>query len=162
EVHDPLVAAMLDLPTVVPYFDLSLQHADAALLRAMRRWGSAERFLGIVDGIRAREPHATFRSSFIVGFPGETEESHDGLLRFLAAAALDWAGFFAFSPEDGTPAAALPGAVAPELVDEWLRECDDVQDPITRAVRDELVGTEIEVLVDSFDPQARTAIGRTA
>ena len=94
---------MLELPTVVPYFDLSLQHADAALLRAMRRWGSAERFLALIEGIRADQPDAAFRSSFIVGFPGETEADHETLLEFLDAADLDWAGFFAFSPEDGTP-----------------------------------------------------------
>ncbi|HEX5587404.1 MAG TPA: 30S ribosomal protein S12 methylthiotransferase RimO [Acidimicrobiia bacterium] len=161
EVRDPLVATMLELPTVVPYFDLSLQHADPALLRGMKRWGSGDRFLSIIDGIRAQEPDAAFRSSFIVGFPGETEAAHDALLSFLGAAALDWAGFFPFSPEDGTPAATLPGAVPPELVGEWLRECDDVQDPITRASRDELVGTEVDVLVDHHDADARIATGRT-
>ncbi|MFI5046413.1 MAG: 30S ribosomal protein S12 methylthiotransferase RimO [Acidimicrobiia bacterium] len=161
EVRDPLIGTILDLPTVVPYFDLSLQHADPALLRAMRRWGSAERFLAMIDGIREREPEAAFRSSFIVGFPGETEAAHDGLLDFLGAAALDWAGFFPFSPEDGTPAATLPDAIAPELAGEWLRECDEVQDPITRAARDALVGTEIEVLVDAFDPATHVATGRT-
>jgi ribosomal protein S12 methylthiotransferase len=161
EVRDPLVAAMLELPTVVPYFDLSLQHADPSLLRAMKRWGSADRFLRIIESIRALEPDAAFRSSFIVGYPGESELAHDALLAFLREAALDWAGFFAFSPEDGTPAATLPGAVVPELVGEWLRECDDVQDPITRAARDALVGCEVDVLVDSFAPATRTATGRT-
>ena len=151
EVRDPLVATMLELPTVVPYFDLSLQHADGALLRAMRRWGDGDRFLAMIESIRAQEPTAAFRSSFIVGFPGETEAAHDALLAFLGTAALDWAGFFPFSPEDGTPAASLPDAVPTELVSEWLRECDDVQDPITRAARDELVGTEVEVLVDGHD-----------
>ena len=105
EVRDPLVSTMLELPTVVPYFDLSLQHADAQLLRRMKRWGSGDRFLTAIDSIRAQEPDAAFRSSFIVGFPGETEREHDELLAFLEAASLDWAGFFPFSPEDGTPAA---------------------------------------------------------
>ena len=131
---------MLELPTVVPYFDLSLQHADAALLRRMKRWGSGDRFLTAIDGIRAQEPDAAFRSSFIVGFPGETEREHDELLAFLEAASLDWAGFFPFSPEDGTPAATLPDAVDPDLAFEWLRECEAVQEPITRAARDALVG----------------------
>ena len=161
EVREPLVGTMLDLPTVVPYFDLSLQHADPGLLRAMKRWGSAERFLAMIDGIRDREPDAAFRSSFIVGFPGETEAAHDTLLEFLGAAALDWAGFFPFSPEDGTPAATLPDAIAPELAGEWLRECDEVQDPITRGARDALVGAEVDVLVDSFDPATRVVTGRT-
>ena len=86
EVRDPLVATMLELPTVVPYFDLSLQHADPALLRAMKRWGSGEKFLTMIESIRAQEPDAAFRSSFIVGFPGEDEFQHDALLEFLDGA----------------------------------------------------------------------------
>jgi ribosomal protein S12 methylthiotransferase len=159
EVRDPLVATMLELPTVVPYFDLSLQHADARLLRRMKRWGSGDRFLTTIDAIRAAEPEATFRSSFIVGFPGEREREHDELLAFLEVAALDWAGFFAFSPEDGTPAATLPDAVDPRLALEWLRECEAVQEPITRSARDALVGREVEVLVDAADEG--TLVGRT-
>jgi ribosomal protein S12 methylthiotransferase len=161
EVRDPLVSTMLELPTVVPYFDLSLQHADAALLRRMKRWGSGDRFLTAIDAIRAQEPDAAFRSSFIVGFPGETEREHDALLEFLSAAELDWAGFFPFSPEDGTPAATLPDAVDPDLAFEWLRECEAVQEPITRAARDSLVGREIEVLVDAPGDEQGVFIGRT-
>jgi ribosomal protein S12 methylthiotransferase len=160
EVRDPLVSAMLELPTVVPYFDLSLQHADARLLRRMKRWGSGDRFLTTIDAIRASEPGAAFRSSFIVGFPGEREREHDELLAFLEAAALDWAGFFPFSPEDGTPAATLPDAVDPRLALEWLRECEAVQEPITRSARDALVGREVEVLVDARDAEAEPGTGR--
>jgi len=160
EVHDPLVSTMLELPTVVPYFDLSLQHAAPGLLRRMKRWGSGERFLTMIEGIRAQEPDAAFRSSFIVGFPGEQESDHDALLDFLAGARLDWAGFFAFSSEDGTPAADFDGAVAEELVRERLGECADVQDPITTASRLALVGEEIAVLVDGTDDDG-LLVGRT-
>jgi len=160
EVRDPLVATMLELATVVPYFDLSLQHADAQLLRRMKRWGSGDRFLATIDAIRTQQPDAAFRSSFIVGFPGETEREHDALLVFLEAAELDWAGFFPFSPEDGTPAATLPDAVDGDLMMEWLRECEAVQEPITRAARDALVGREIEVLVDGIDDDGMV-VGRT-
>jgi ribosomal protein S12 methylthiotransferase len=125
----------------------------------MKRWGSGDRFLTAIDAIRAEEPDAAFRSSFIVGFPGEREREHDELLEFLAAASLDWAGFFPFSPEDGTPAATLPDAVDPELALEWMRECEAVQEPITRAARDALVGREVEVLVD--DVSADAVLGRT-
>ena len=159
EVRDPLIATMLELPTVVPYFDLSLQHADARLLRRMKRWGSGDRFLAAIDHLRSEEPDAAFRSSFIVGFPGEREREHDELLEFLSAAALDWAGFFPFSPEDGTPAATLPDAVDDQLTLEWLRECEAVQEPITRAARDALVGQEVDVLVDTVDDG--TLVGRT-
>jgi ribosomal protein S12 methylthiotransferase len=160
EVRDPLVSTMLELASVVPYFDLSLQHADARLLRRMKRWGSGDRFLAAVDAIRAQEPEAAFRSSFIVGFPGEREREHDELLEFLSAAALDWAGFFPFSPEDGTPAASLPDSVDPQLALEWLRECEAVQEPITRAARDALVGREVDVLVDGRDDEG-VFVGRT-
>lgn len=153
EVHDPLVQTMLDTPTTVPYFDLSLQHADRALLARMKRWGSGDRFLELIGDVRDREPDATFRSSFIVGFPGETEPAHDALLAFLGEAALDWAGFFPFSEEAGTPAATLDGTVPAEIMAERLRECDEVQSSITLAARDRLVrdGAELEVLVDAID-----------
>ena len=161
EVRDPLVSTMLELPTVVPYFDLSLQHASAPLLRRMKRWGSGDRFRDLVDGIRAREPDAAFRSSFIVGFPGETERDHDQLLEFLAAAELDWAGFFPFSREDGTPAAEMDRVVPEDLMRERLRECAEVQDPITQAARDALVGDDLEVLVDGTDHESGDPVGRS-
>jgi ribosomal protein S12 methylthiotransferase len=163
EVHDPLVATMLELPTVVPYFDLSLQHASRPLLRRMNRWGDGERFRGIIDVIREREPGATFRSSFIVGFPGETEADHEQLLELLDDARLDWAGFFPFSREDGTPAASMCDEVEDELMHERLRECAAVQEPITAAARAALLGQDVEVLVDGCDDDSgdREVVGRT-
>jgi ribosomal protein S12 methylthiotransferase len=146
-----LTSALVDAvcATGVPYFDLSLQHVSAPLLRRMRRWGDGDRFLRRIDEIRAREPDAAFRSSFIVGYPGETEEHHDQLLDFVVAADLDWAGFFAYSREDGTYAADLDGHVSPELVAERLAELHDLQDGITARRRDALIGTVAEVLVDA-------------
>ena len=160
EVHDPLVGTMLELPTVVPYFDLSLQHASPGLLRRMKRWGSGDRFLSIIEGIRAQEPGAVFRSSFIVGFPGEQESDHDALLELLTAARLDWAGFFAFSREDGTAAASLDGEVPDALVRERLGECAAVQEPVTEAARLALVGETVSVLVDGLDDDG-ALVGRT-
>ncbi len=89
----------------VPYFDLSLQHVSRPLMRRMRRWGDGDRFLRRIEDIRGREPDAAFRSNFIVGYPGETEDDHDALLRFVEEADLDWCGFFSYSPEAGTYAA---------------------------------------------------------
>lgn len=159
EVRDPLISTMLELDSVVPYFDLSLQHASAPLLRRMKRWGNGDKFLKAIDGIRAAEPEAAFRSSFIVGFPGETEQDHSELLDFLGAASLDWAGLFAFSPEEGTAALTLDRTVDDETIQERLRECSEVQDPITAALRDSLVGIEAQVLVDSTE--GADAVGRT-
>ncbi len=146
DLTDPLVDAVLD--TGVPYFDLSLQHVSKPLLRRMRRWGDGERFLRRIAAIRQAEPAAAFRSNFIVGYPGETEADHDRLLEFVAAAQLDWCGFFAYSPEEGTYATSLDGVVAPALMADRLDELRELQDRITATKRDDLIGEEIEVLVD--------------
>jgi ribosomal protein S12 methylthiotransferase len=137
------------LATGVPYFDLSLQHASRPLLRAMRRWGDATRFLERIEAIRSMEPQATFRSSFILGYPGETEDDQRALLDFIEAAQLDWAGFFTFSSEAGTYANDLDHPVAPELALERLREVSELQDAITAKKRDALVGTRQRLLVDA-------------
>jgi ribosomal protein S12 methylthiotransferase len=133
----------------VPYYDLSLQHVSKPLLRRMRRWGDGDRFVRRILAIRARFPDAAFRSNFIVGYPGETEEDHDQLLDFVDAAQLDWCGFFAYSQEDGTYAAGLDGAVPRSLMDERLAELRERQDGITAARRDDLIGTTLRVLVDA-------------
>ncbi|WP_421119551.1 30S ribosomal protein S12 methylthiotransferase RimO [Aquihabitans daechungensis] len=135
--------------TGVPYFDLSLQHVSPPLVRRMRRWGNGEKFLRRITDIRAREPEAAFRSNFIVGYPGETEDDHDELLRFVEEAEVDWCGFFAYSPEAGTYAADLDGQVDEELVGERLAELRELQDAITARKRDELIGSRVEVLVDT-------------
>jgi ribosomal protein S12 methylthiotransferase len=137
------------LATGVPYFDLSLQHASRPLLRAMRRWGDSTRFLERIEAIRAMEPEATFRSSFILGYPGETEDDQRALLDFVEAAQLDWAGFFTFSSEAGTYANDLDSPVAPELALERLREVSELQDAITAKKRDALVGTRQRLLIDA-------------
>ena len=147
DLTDGLIEAIC--ATGVPYFDLSLQHASGPLLRRMRRWGDGERFLARIERIRAAEPEAAFRSSFIVGYPGETEADHDELLAFVAEADLDWAGFFAYSAEEGTYAADLDGVVDPSLVTERLAELRELQDGITARHRDALIGSVTEVLVDA-------------
>ena len=141
--------------TGVPYFDLSLQHVSKPLMRRMRRWGSGDVFLDRIESIRSREPEAAFRSNFIVGYPGETEEDHDELLAFVEQARLDWCGFFSYSREDGTYAADLDGEVESGLVSERLAELREMQDLITEEKRDELIGRRVEVLVDEV------GIGRT-
>jgi len=142
-----LIQAMGD--TGCAYFDLSLQHVSGPLLRRMRRWGDGPRFAERINRIRDTWPDAAFRSSFIVGYPGETEEDHDQLLRFLDEADLDWAGFFSFSPEAGTYAADLDGQVPEAVMMERLAECGEIQDRITARRRAGLVGTTVNVLVDA-------------
>jgi len=147
DLSDDLIDAICD--TGVPYFDLSLQHVSKPLLRRMRRWGDGQRFLQRITDIREREPQAAFRSNFIVGYPGETEEDHDQLLSFVEEAQLDWCGFFAYSPEEGTYAMNLDGAVDKKLMHERLAELREMQDDITARRRDDLIGETVRVLVDS-------------
>mgnify|MGYP003333705077 CR=1 FL=1 len=146
DLSDALIESIL--ATGVPYFDLSLQHVSKPLLRRMRRWGDGDRFLERIADIRRREPDAAFRSNFIVGYPGETEEDHDRLLDFVRDAQLDWCGFFAYSPEEGTYAVGLDGAVPSDVVRDRLTELSEMQDAITARRRDDLIGRTVEVLVD--------------
>jgi ribosomal protein S12 methylthiotransferase len=147
DLTDGLIEAIC--ATGVPYFDLSLQHVSAPLVRRMRRWGDGARFLDRIERIRRLEPLAGLRSNFIVGYPGETEDDHDQLLAFVAEVEVDWCGFFAYSREEGTHAAGLDGAVPASLVGERLAELSELQDRITAARRDRLVGVELDVLVDA-------------
>ena len=147
DLTDELIETIL--ATDVPYFDLSLQHVSPTLLRTMRRYGDGEKFMNRIAAIRNQQPDAVFRSNFIVGYPGETEEDHDQLLDFVSSVELDWCGFFPFSNEEGTYAATLDGHVPSELVNERLRELSELQDRITAEKRDRLIGTTTEVLIDA-------------
>ena len=147
DLSDGLIDVIGD--TGCAYFDLSLQHVSRPHLQRMRRWGDGRRFLERIEKIRRSWPEAAFRSSFIVGYPGETEEDHDELLAFMAAADLDWAGLFPFSDEAGTYAASLENHIAPGLMAERLAEAGELQDGITARRRRQLVGTKTQVLVDS-------------
>ena len=134
--------------SAVPYFDLSLQHVSKSLLRRMRRWGNADKFSETIQQIRLLNENAVFRTNFIVGYPGETEEDHDDLLRFIEQNQIDWCGFFAYSLEEGTYASGLEDHVDKTLVQERLIELSELQDSITSIKRDSLIAQDIEVLID--------------
>ena len=153
ELNQQLIDVMCSL--TVPYFDLSLQHVSSPLMRRMKRWGDAERFRDLISEIRRNSPSAVFRSNFIVGYPGETEEDQDQLIDFIKEMQLDWCGFFSFSDEEGTYASGLEGKIDRSLIIERLKELSCLQDEITSSKRDALIGERISVLVDSH------GVGRT-
>ncbi len=159
EVRPALIEEMIENPLVVDYFDLSLQHTSPTLLRAMRRPGSGEAHLELIDDIRARAPRAAVRSSFIVGFPGETDADVEELADFLKAARIDWGGFFPYSPEEGTEAAVLADQIPEPEKLERLRHLQAIQEEITAERNASLVGHLLDVLVDHVEdgtPVARS------
>ncbi len=151
EIRDGLIEVMTEHPVIADYFDLSLQHASPTLLRSMRRPGSGEKHLALIEKIRTAAPHAATRSSFIVGFPGETEEDHEMLADFLVEAQLDWAGFFPYSNEEGTTAAELPDHLPADVIGERLRHVQSIQEDITAAKNADTVGSTMRVLVDQVE-----------
>ncbi|MPZ73077.1 MAG: 30S ribosomal protein S12 methylthiotransferase RimO [Nitriliruptorales bacterium] len=159
EIIPELLDAMAGSPVVAGYYDLSLQHASGPILRRMARSGDAERFLSLIGGIRERDPDAVFRSSFITGFPGETEADVDVLEQFLGEAALDWTGFFTFSVEDGTPSAVMPDQVAPAEAQQRRDRLVEVAESVAEEATRRFVGRRLQVLVDGHVDGA--AVGRS-
>ncbi len=151
EIRPSLIAEISTNPKVATYFDLSLQHASGRLLRGMKRPGDGERYRALISDIRRSAPEAALRSSFIVGFPGETEDDVEELAAFLEDVRLDWAGFFPYSPEVGTPAAEMAGRVDRPEIEERLRYLAAIQEEITAEANAALVGEALRVLVDQVE-----------
>ncbi|HVN63655.1 MAG TPA: 30S ribosomal protein S12 methylthiotransferase RimO [Candidatus Binataceae bacterium] len=161
-VTDELLETIAELPKVLNYIDIPLQHADDSILRAMRREGSGAALEKLLGRIRARVPGAVIRTSFIVGFPGETEAEFNRLLEFVREQEFDRVGVFTYSQEENTAAFALPGQV-PERVKRARRaELMAVQAEISLRKNQQLVGREMEVLVEGLAPgRVRRLRGRT-
>lgn len=151
EIRQGLIDLMASHDTIADYFDLSLQHSSPRLLRSMRRPGSGDRHLELISRIRKATPAAATRSSFIIGYPGETEDDVEELAEFLGEAQLDWAGFFPYSPEEGTDASTMPGQVSSTLISERMRYVQEVQDEITAARSSSVVGRTLSILVDQVE-----------
>ncbi|MET9646482.1 30S ribosomal protein S12 methylthiotransferase RimO [Streptomyces syringium] len=161
EMRPGLIDVLTSTEKVAPYFDLSFQHSAPGVLRAMRRFGDTDRFLELLDQIRAKAPLAGARSNFIVGFPGETEEDVAELERFLAGARLDAIGVFGYSDEDGTEAATYEHKVDPDVVAERLAHISRLAEELTAQRAEERLGETLEVLVDRVDEEDGV-IGRAA
>jgi MiaB/RimO family radical SAM methylthiotransferase len=151
EMRPTLIAAMTSTPGVVPYFDLSFQHASGPLLRRMRRFGDAERFLELIAQVRATAPSAGIRSNVIVGFPGETEEDVDILCDFLSRAGLDAIGVFGYSDEDGTEAETYDGKLDEDTIAARLDRVTRLAEDLTSARAESRIGELLEVLIESID-----------
>ncbi|MEU5645793.1 30S ribosomal protein S12 methylthiotransferase RimO [Streptomyces milbemycinicus] len=174
EMRPGLIDVLTSTEKVAPYFDLSFQHSAPSVLRAMRRFGDTDRFLELLDRIRAKAPQAGVRSNFIVGFPGETEDDLAELERFLGAARLDAIGVFGYSDEEGTEAATYEDKVDPDEVAERLAHISRLAEELTAQRAEERLGDVVEVLVeesgdahvaedtDGADEGAGSLVGRAA
>jgi ribosomal protein S12 methylthiotransferase RimO len=153
EVRPSLLQSMISVEKVVPYFDLSFQHANGDLLRSMRRFGDGEKFLHLISQIRALSPNAGIRSNFIVGFPGETDAQFIDLVEFLSQAQLDAIGVFGYSDEDNTEALSLNGKVSPEVISERVEELSTLVDELITQRSEMRIGEQIRVLIEDVAEQ---------
>jgi ribosomal protein S12 methylthiotransferase len=154
---DEVIALMAD-GKILPYLDVPFQHASPRILKLMKRPASSERNLERIRGWRAACPGITVRSTFIAGFPGETEAEFEELLQFLREAELDRVGCFAYSAVDGARANELPGALPEEVKQERQARFMQVQAGISREKLARKVGSTIDVLVDEV--RGATALAR--
>ncbi|MCL2878877.1 MAG: 30S ribosomal protein S12 methylthiotransferase RimO [Treponema sp.] len=132
----------------LPYFDIPFQHASEKILKAMNRKGTADEYLALVENIRRRLPDAVIRSTFLLGFPGETEKDFLALCEFQNKIKLDWLGCFAYSREDDTPAWSMPAQVPGRVAERRKRIIEEVQIPITTRSMDRFIGKSYDVLVE--------------
>lgn len=148
-----LIGAMAELPKVVKYVDLPLQHADPAVLRRMRRGGAADEHLALLERFRAAMPDVALRTTFIVGFPGETESEFEALLRFVSDARFDHVGVFAYSHEEGTAAFDLSDDIPDDVKNSRRDRLMALQQHIVLQRNATMVGREVEVVVEGPHPE---------
>jgi ribosomal protein S12 methylthiotransferase RimO len=153
EMRPTLLQAMIATDKTAPYFDLSFQHTSPTILRRMRRFGDTEKFLHLINQIRALSPEAGIRSNFIVGFPGETEEDFDDLANFITQAKLDAVGVFGYSDEDNTEALNLSDKVDAEVIAQRVETLSSLADEMVSLRAQARIGENVRVLIEDADLQ---------
>ena len=153
EMRPSLLQAMIESEKVAPYFDLSFQHTSPTVLRRMRRFGDSEKFLHLINQIRALSPEAGIRSNFIVGFPGETQSDFDDLANFISAAKLDAIGIFGYSDEDNTEALDLSDKVDEDLIKSRVESLSSLADEMVSMRAAARIGENVRVLIEDSELQ---------
>ena len=153
EMRPSLIQAMIESEKVAPYFDLSFQHTSPTVLRRMRRFGDAEKFLHLITQIRALSPEAGIRSNFIVGFPGETQADFDDLADFISAAKLDAIGIFGYSDEDNTEALDLSEKVDEDVIRRRVESLSSLADEMISLRASARIGEHVRVLIEDAQLQ---------
>jgi ribosomal protein S12 methylthiotransferase len=158
ELRPALLEAIATTPGVAPYFDLSFQHSAPGVLRRMKRFGSTDAFLDILERARGFVPEAGARSNVIVGFPGETEADVAELERFLTAARLDVVGVFGYSDEDGTDAAGFADKLSESEIADRVEHISGLVDELMAQRAEDRIGETVEVLVEDADEATGRAL----
>jgi ribosomal protein S12 methylthiotransferase RimO len=153
EIRPSLLQAIASTEKVVPYYDLSFQHASGTVLRRMRRFGDGEKFLHLISQIRALAPEAGIRSNFIVGFPGETDAEYQELLDFINEAKLDAIGVFGYSDEDKTEGLTLENKVDVDLIHQRTESLSTLVDELLQQRAEERIGEHVRVLIEDAELQ---------
>ena len=153
EMRPSLIQAMVSVPKVLPYFDLSFQHASPTVLRRMRRFGDTQSFLHLISQIRALAPQAGIRSNVIVGFPGETDAEFEELINFLSQARLDAIGVFGYSDEDKTEALTLEDKVDQDVINSRVELLSKLVDEFLMQRAEERIGEHVRVLIEDEESQ---------
>jgi MiaB/RimO family radical SAM methylthiotransferase len=153
EIRPTLLQAIVSTEKVVPYFDISFQHASGTLLRRMRRFGDSEKFLHLLTQVRALNPESGVRSNFIVGFPGETDEEYQELVDFVGAARLDAIGVFPYSDEDNTEALKLENKVDPAIIQSRTNQLTSIVEELVNQRAQERIGQRVRVLIEDEETQ---------
>jgi ribosomal protein S12 methylthiotransferase len=165
-VDDGLLATVASNDKVVKYLDIPFQHAGGRVLRRMSRAGDATGYLALLDRARRMMPDVSVRTTFIVGFPGESEADVDSLLDFCASASFDHGGVFVYSPEEGTPASRLRPRVPEAIAHDRLGRLSSALLSLAEQANAERVGREVDVMIDALGaaegPEGVVAVGRTA
>lgn len=156
-----VIEAIQETPNVLPYLDLPLQHSHPDILRAMNRPWQGQVNDQIIDRIKTALPDAVLRTTFIVGFPGETNEHFEHLLGFVGRHEFDHVGVFTFSPEEGTPAYNLPSQLSQEVMEARRDALMEVQQPISLKKNQAQVGKVVDVLIEQEHPETGELIGRS-
>ncbi|MDB9309972.1 30S ribosomal protein S12 methylthiotransferase RimO [Aphanizomenon sp. CS-733/32] len=156
-----VIAAIQETPNCLPYLDLPLQHSHPEILRAMNRPWQGQINDGIMERLKIALPSAVLRTTFIVGFPGETEAHFQHLLEFTQRHKFDHVGVFTFSPEEGTPAYNLPNQIPAAVMTERRNRLMELQQPISFQKNQQEVGKIVDVLIEQENPEGGELIGRS-
>lgn len=161
EITDAMIQMFIDEPKLAHYIDMPLQHSEDAILKRMGRHTDKASIIEVIHKLRKAVPDIALRTTFIAGFPGETEEHHQKLLEFIDEIEFDRLGVFTYSREEGTPAANFPDQVDEELAVRWQKEIMELQQEISEDKNLSMIGSVITVVIEGYDPSVDAYVGRS-